>query len=105
MAKPRKFNFEKPTRVVDDEDDTTLAAIDESAGGAKSGRTVLSKKIRKLLRLWLADSSLRKALTDLSLTAEQMLATLPQARERVFTRHYGKRTQAAKSSARRHRKK
>jgi len=79
-----------------DENEATLAAV---------RRGVPAGKVRKLFCLWLADSSARKALTVLGLTPEQLLATLPQAREVVYARHYGKRTQPAKSSTRRQRKK
>lgn len=105
MPKTKKFIFEKPITVIADEDDATLAAVDQGISDGKFGRTVSSKKVRKLLRTWLADSPLLNALTVLGLTSEQMLATLPQARQRVFARHYGKRTQSAKSSARRQREK
>jgi|SRR5580704_2864811 AbrB family looped-hinge helix DNA binding protein len=40
------------------------------------------------------------ALTGLGLTPEDTLATLPQARKRVFARHYSKPTKSAKSSTR-----
>ena len=46
-----------------------------------------------------------EALTDLDVTPEQMLATLPQIRIRVFARRYGKTTQSTKSSPRRKREK
>jgi hypothetical protein len=105
MSRPRKFNFEKPVAVADDEDRVTLVAIRGGVRDGKAGRTVPAKKIRKLRRLSLADSSLRKAQIVLGLTAEQVLATLPQSRKRVFARHYIKRNQPAKSPIRRRRKK
>jgi AbrB family looped-hinge helix DNA binding protein len=40
------------------------------------------------------------ALTGLGLTPEDLLATLPQARKRVFARHYGKPTRSTKRAAR-----
>jgi predicted transcriptional regulator len=43
MAKPRKFNFEKTVAAVDDEDEVTLAAIDEGARDANAGRRVPAK--------------------------------------------------------------
>ena len=46
-----------------------------------------------------------EALTGLGLTPEQMLATLPEARKRVFARHYTRNTQPTKPSTRRQRKK
>jgi hypothetical protein len=45
------------------------------------------------------------ALTGLGLTSEDLLATLPRARKRVYARRYGKPTRSTKSSARRQRKK
>jgi AbrB family looped-hinge helix DNA binding protein len=40
------------------------------------------------------------ALTGLGLTPDDMLASLPQARKRVFARHYRKPTRSTRSSAR-----
>jgi predicted transcriptional regulator len=57
MAKPSKFNFEKPLAVLDDEDEKTLAAIREGVRDAQAGRIVPAKKVRKLLCLRLADLS------------------------------------------------
>jgi predicted transcriptional regulator len=52
-----KFDLEKPAPVVDDEDEATLAAIDEGIRDAKAGRTVPMEKVRKLLPLWIAACS------------------------------------------------
>ena len=41
-----------------------------------------------------------EALTRLGLTPEDVLATLPQARQRIFVRRYGKTTRSTKSSRR-----
>jgi AbrB family looped-hinge helix DNA binding protein len=41
-----------------------------------------------------------EALTGLGLTSEDMIATLPQARQRIFARRYGKITRSTKSSRR-----
>jgi hypothetical protein len=60
MRKAPKFDFLKPVCRGDDEDETTLAAIDEDARDAKVGRTVSAEQIRKLLRLWITGSSLHK---------------------------------------------
>jgi predicted transcriptional regulator len=49
MAKTKETEFEKPSPAVDDEDEQTLAAIDEGIRDAKAGRTVSSKEVRKLL--------------------------------------------------------
>jgi predicted transcriptional regulator len=60
MSKAKEFEFEKPARVIDDEDKATLAAIDEGIRDAKAGRTVPMEKVRKLLPQWITGSSSRK---------------------------------------------
>lgn len=60
MAKAREFEFEKPIPAVDDEDEQTLAAIDEGIRDAKAGRTVPAEEVRKLLPKWTTGSSTRK---------------------------------------------
>ncbi|MGD0793176.1 MAG: hypothetical protein ABR920_15525 [Terriglobales bacterium] len=49
MAKSKKFDLENPTPVVDDEDEETLAAIDEGMRDAEAGRTVPAEEVRRLL--------------------------------------------------------
>jgi predicted transcriptional regulator len=49
MAKTKEFEFEKPVPVKDDEDEATLAAIDEGLRDAKAGRTFALSQLRKLL--------------------------------------------------------
>jgi predicted transcriptional regulator len=60
MAKAKEFDFEKPAPVIDDEDEETLAAVDEGIRDAKAGRTVPMEKVRKLLPQWITASSSRK---------------------------------------------
>ncbi|MGA2301624.1 MAG: hypothetical protein ABSG77_13155 [Candidatus Acidiferrum sp.] len=60
MAKAKEFEFEKPAPVIEEEDETTLAAIDEGIRDAKAGRTVALEKVRKLLPKWITASSSRK---------------------------------------------
>lgn len=60
MAKTKESGFEKPVLVLDDEDEATLAAIDEGIRDAKSGRTVPADQARKLLPKWISESSSRK---------------------------------------------
>jgi predicted transcriptional regulator len=60
MSKAKEFEFEKPVPVVDDEDEATLAAIDEGIRDAKAGRTVPMEKVRKLLPKWISAFSSRK---------------------------------------------
>ena len=57
MAKAKKFDFEDPAPIVDDEDEQTLAAIDEGIRDAEAGRTVPSEEVRKLLPQWITASS------------------------------------------------
>jgi predicted transcriptional regulator len=60
MGKAKEFDLEKPAPVIDDEDEATLAAIDEGLRDAKAGRTVPMEKVRKLLPQWITASSSRK---------------------------------------------
>ena len=60
MAKVNKFELEEPVPVIDDEDEETLAAIDEGIRDADAGRTVPSEEVRKLLPQWISASSTRK---------------------------------------------
>ena len=57
MAKMKKFELEDPVPVLDDEDEETLAAIDEGVRDAEAGRTVPSEEVRKLLPKWISASS------------------------------------------------
>jgi predicted transcriptional regulator len=57
MGKAKEFDFEKPAPIIDDEDEATLAAIDEGICDAKAGRTVPMEKVRKLLPQWITTSS------------------------------------------------
>ncbi len=60
MAKTKKFDLENPAPVVDDEDEQTLAAIDQGMRDAEAGRTVPAEEVRQLLPKWTTDSSTRK---------------------------------------------
>ena len=53
MAKAKKFDLESPAPVLDDEDEETLAAIDEGLRDAKAGRTVPAEEVRRLLPKWI----------------------------------------------------
>ena len=57
MGKAKEFDLEKPAAVIDDEDEATLAAIDEGIRDGKAGRTVPMENVRKLLPLWITASS------------------------------------------------
>jgi predicted transcriptional regulator len=60
MAKLKKNDFDNPAPVQDDEDEETLAAIDEGIRDAEAGRTIPAEEVRKLLPQWIAASSTRK---------------------------------------------
>lgn len=60
MAKAKKFDLEDPAPIVDDEDEETLAAIDEGIRDADAGRVVPAEKVRELLPKWTTASSTRK---------------------------------------------
>ena len=53
MAKANKFDFEDSAPILDNEDEQTLAAIDEGIRDAEAGRTVPSEEVRKLLPRWI----------------------------------------------------
>ena len=57
MTNARKVDFEDPAPIVDEEDEETLAAIDEGVRDAEAGRTVPIKEVRKLLPKWITESS------------------------------------------------
>lgn len=60
MAKPKKFDLESPAPVIDDEDEETLAAIDEGLLDVEAGRTVPAEEVRRLLPKWTTASSTQK---------------------------------------------
>jgi predicted transcriptional regulator len=60
MAKTKELELEKQPPVVDDEDEETLAAIDEGIRDVKAGRTFTPEEVRKLLPKWITASSTRK---------------------------------------------
>jgi predicted transcriptional regulator len=60
MARLKEFDFESRARVIEDEDEKTLAAIDEGVRDAEAGRTVLIEKVRKRLTQWITASSSHK---------------------------------------------
>jgi len=60
MAKAREFDLDKPAPAVEDEDEKTLAAIDEGIRDAETGRTIPIEQVRKRLHKWTTASSSRK---------------------------------------------
>jgi predicted transcriptional regulator len=60
MAKSKQFDLDVPTSATEEEDDKTLAAIDEGIRDAKMGRTLAADEVRKLVPQWTTASSTRK---------------------------------------------
>jgi predicted transcriptional regulator len=60
MPKAKEFDFDKPVAGIEDEDEKTLAAIDEGIRDAEAGRTVPIKEVRKRMKKWITASSSRK---------------------------------------------
>jgi predicted transcriptional regulator len=60
MAKVKEFDLDRPAPVIVDEDEETLAAIDEGIRDAEAGRTVPIEKVRKRMQKWITASSSRK---------------------------------------------
>ncbi|HTS34486.1 MAG TPA: hypothetical protein VMH04_02375 [Candidatus Solibacter sp.] len=60
MAKAKKFDLEDTAPILDEEDEETLAAIDEGIRDAEAGRVVPAKKVRELLPTWITASTTRK---------------------------------------------
>jgi len=59
MAKVGRIDFDEPTPINEEEDEETLAAIDEGIRDAEAGRTVPMEEARKLLPKWITASSSR----------------------------------------------
>jgi predicted transcriptional regulator len=60
VAKANKINFDDPVPIDQEEDEETLAAIDEGIRDAEAGRTVPIEEVRGLLPKWITASSSRK---------------------------------------------
>jgi predicted transcriptional regulator len=60
VAKASKTDFDIPAPIDEEEDEETLAAIDEGIRDAEAGRTVPIEEVRKLLPKWITASSSRK---------------------------------------------
>ena len=60
MAKGKKVELEHPAPIPDDEDEETLAAIDEGIQDAIAGRTQPPEAVRRRLPKWITASSTRK---------------------------------------------
>ena len=61
MPEAKEPYLETPLLPTDDEEDeATLAAIDEGVRDAESGRVVPASEVRKLVQQWITPSSTRK---------------------------------------------
>jgi predicted transcriptional regulator len=60
MAKANRIDFDDPAPIDEEEDEETLAAIDEGIRDAEAGRTVPLEEVRRLLPGWITASSSRK---------------------------------------------
>jgi hypothetical protein len=60
MAELKKLDLNNPPPILDEEDEETLAAIDEGIRDAEAGRTVPIEEVRDLLPQWISESSSRK---------------------------------------------
>ena len=60
MGEANKIDFDDPAPIDEEEDEETLAAIDEGIRDAEAGRTVPIEDVRKLLPTWITASSSRK---------------------------------------------
>jgi predicted transcriptional regulator len=57
MPKTKPPVLEKPVRAPDEEDQATLAAIDQGIADVKAGRTVPIEEVRESLPKWISTSS------------------------------------------------
>jgi predicted transcriptional regulator len=60
MAEGKKLDLNDPSPIPEEEDEETLAAIDEGTRDADAGRTVPIEEVRKLLPQWITASASRK---------------------------------------------
>ncbi|MGO9254904.1 MAG: hypothetical protein ACLQU1_01170 [Bryobacteraceae bacterium] len=60
MAKGTRIDFDDPAPIDNEEDEETLAAVDEGIRDAEAGRTVPIEEVRRLLPKWITASSSRK---------------------------------------------
>ena len=60
MGQSNKLDLDNPAPLPEEEDEQTLAGIDEGIRDAEAGRTVPAEDVRKLLPQWITESSSRK---------------------------------------------
>jgi len=59
MGESNKLDLNNPPPILDEEDEETLAGIDEGIRDAEAGRTVPMEDVRDLLPQWITESSSR----------------------------------------------
>jgi predicted transcriptional regulator len=57
MAGTKELDFDDPIRLLDNEGEEDLAAVDEGIRDAEAGRTVTMEEVRKLMPRWITASS------------------------------------------------
>ena len=60
MAEVKKVDFDDPAPLLDDEDEETLAELDQRIRDADAGTSVPIEEVRKRLPGWITASSSRK---------------------------------------------
>lgn len=60
MAEVKRLDLQDPVHPEDEEDEETLAAIDEGIRDAQAGRVVPSDEVRRRLAEWITASSTPK---------------------------------------------
>jgi predicted transcriptional regulator len=62
MGRASRIDFNDPAPIDEEEDEETLAAIDEGIRDAEAGRTVPMEEVRRLLPKWITASPSHKEL-------------------------------------------
>jgi predicted transcriptional regulator len=57
MKQIKKPDFDEPAPILDQEDETTLAAIDRGIKAADEGRVLPIEGVRERMKQWLSKSS------------------------------------------------
>ncbi len=60
MAQIKDLEFTEADSILDEEDEGTLAAIDQGIKAADEGRVVSEEEVRKLIPQWMSKFSTRK---------------------------------------------
>jgi len=60
MAKAKEFDLDRPVPVIKDEDEKTLAAIDEGIRDAEAGLVTPIEEVRKRMHKWITGSFSQK---------------------------------------------